>query len=502
MATVKPELNLIGRDDVQNGDRWVVRETKPVRGLPKTNIDDREMHVPLGDNDKSRAIRAHEMIHAKISPNTDDFKGWVTRGVASERALIIAEESRVNYIAHMLGFPVKTALSDGREMLDAIDAAQSQDWAALVAGAVASTFTEGQDSWVVGALQVDVNMGAQLERVVQEVTRYWYDCAPSKDSLQQISAIAILDDHIQEKNNRVISGEHDARDNYNEPVYCSGNLGFSYTEQLAQRIDVWSSAGDLVSISSPGDNVIKGIETDAENGLNTKPTWDTLRWGPMKPMRSVPGAVSRKRTAMNSGKYPRRIERLLSDPERRIFDHVKKSKGGVVLIDGSGSMEFEAEDIEQMVLAAPGCTVAVYSAPDDPACYGTSWPAHTIHLLAENGKTLSRSQIADVKGDLCGGNGCDLPALKWAMSQRTSNKQPLIWVTDGNIHGSPVETVRVAKLARSADVMYAANGHEAAELMRKLKSRSRVKTRLPYGFREALSIVFSSSSGTSLDPRV
>ena len=95
------------------------------------------------------------------------------------------------------------------------------------------------------------------------------------------------------------------------------------------------------------------ISNAHDDGLCPVALWDTLRFWPAKPMRSVPGAVARKRTPIATGKNPRRLNRFLTDPERRIFDHVKKSPGGIVLIDGSGSMDWGIEDIEKMVMLAP-----------------------------------------------------------------------------------------------------------------------------------------------------
>lgn len=144
MVKVAPELNLIGRDDLDVGKKWDIREARALRGNPRTNVDDRQMYIPLNDGDVARCIRAHEMVHAKISPNTRDFQGWISRKRASERALIVAEESRVNFLVKNLGYPIEQCMADGRELLDAEMFTKDEDWKALVSSAIAGVFTAGE----------------------------------------------------------------------------------------------------------------------------------------------------------------------------------------------------------------------------------------------------------------------------------------------------------------------------------------------------------------------
>lgn len=496
---VRPELNLIGRDDVLSGGKWRVSEVRPVRGEPKTCVDQKVMMIPLGNDETARCIRTHEMIHAKISPTSEDFIGWLARGVASEQALIIAEESRVNYLTNKLGLPTEKFMADGREQMDARDFASNGDWPALVASQVASVWTASEKVWSKTCEEMGfIKQATQLRHIADYVRDFWvYTVEPDEDIARvdemnddQIKKLAeIVADPEKYMESKVgDSGNHITP----EERYTSANLGFMHTEELAQEVDKWLRAGALVEASGRGDNVIEGLR---ESEINLcKQGWDTLRWSPVKPMRSVVGAVSRKRIATNVGKYPRRIERLLSDPERRIFDTVKKASGGFVIIDASGSMEFDAEQIEQMVLAAPGCTVFAYSAPDDPRDYSPSahgYAEHTAWVLAHNGKTLTRDQISAVADDACGGNGVDRPALEWAISQRKNKKQPIVWVTDGHIHGDLSEIFDVVQLAKRENVMYAEDCYSAVELLKQLKHKRHIDTDLPEGMVEALDAVIS-----------
>jgi len=142
-----------------------------------------------------------------------------------------------------------------------------------------------------------------------------------------------------------------------------------------------------------------------------------------KPER-VAGRLGRKRVAVDVGSNPRRIHRMLTDPDRRIFDRRARALGGVVLIDQSGSMSLDTEDIWRILRAAPGCTVIGYShrprSEEEP----------NIWVLAHEGKVVSEVRDGNV------GNGVDGPALLFALRYRKNHKQPFIWVCDGIVTNS------------------------------------------------------------------
>ena len=122
------------------------------------------------------------------------------------------------------------------------------------------------------------------------------------------------------------------------------------------------------------------------------------------------------------GRNPRRIGNALADPEKRVFDRYKKGNGGIVLIDGSGSMSFSNKDILDLTVASPGCTVAVYSADRDNV-------KPNLLILAKDGKMVDKLPTRN------GGNGVDGEAIRWAIKQRKRSSTPIVWVTDGQVHG-------------------------------------------------------------------
>ena len=94
---------LIGRTDQPNG-KWTVKECRAVRGEPCTNIDEKIMLAPSQSDDVARLIRAHELMHSKVSPDTEQFGKWIQREIASSTAMTVTEELRVNYLCSKAGF--------------------------------------------------------------------------------------------------------------------------------------------------------------------------------------------------------------------------------------------------------------------------------------------------------------------------------------------------------------------------------------------------------------
>ena len=137
----------------------------------------------------------------------------------------------------------------------------------------------------------------------------------------------------------------------------------------------------------------------------------------------VPGYMHRKRKAMTSGRRVVYPSRMLTDPQRRVFSGKVKVKGGVVVIDISGSMNLTQQDIEDIVEAAPAAVILAYS--DCSGINGDEAP--NAWLLANRGW-----RVRDI-GHIGGmNNGVDGTALTWAIRHRKRN-EPLVWVTDGQV---------------------------------------------------------------------
>ncbi|MFM7126343.1 MAG: hypothetical protein ACKOYO_05740, partial [Actinomycetota bacterium] len=62
------------------------------------------MQVPTGDDETSRCVRAHELMHAKVSPTSI----WIPDDVdhLDSATVVAAEEFRINMLIKSVGFAV------------------------------------------------------------------------------------------------------------------------------------------------------------------------------------------------------------------------------------------------------------------------------------------------------------------------------------------------------------------------------------------------------------
>ena len=126
-----------------------------------------------------------------------------------------------------------------------------------------------------------------------------------------------------------------------------------------------------------------------------------------------------------------RLHRFCLD--RAVFRRPVRRWGGSVLIDTSGSMRLDSEDIDAILAATRGVAlVAIYSGRGAEG---------ELRVVARGGHRAAADQLEPYGG----GNIVDLPALDWLARQ----PRPRIWVSDGGVTGvgdnaSPEHTQRCA----------------------------------------------------------
>lgn len=477
----RPLPEMLGRKDAEHGT-WVVDKCAPVRGLPHTNVVDRIMVVPVNPEEQQRCIRAHEMMHARVSP-AEDFALWIERGIATEIALRAVEEMRVNYLVNKTGFNAKEHLADGSELSSGEQLAEREDWTNCVYTAVGFSQCKGYNDFITGVRRVNREWADALRLIVKKIEK------------EIIKA---------DKNRTLTSTDRDQKTGL-------APLGFAVVERLAELVDRFANppkkeeqepqdgqqgnggqqgeakdeAGDKDKADKAGSKR-KGANGNAspvskEDVKNLNPAqgngrgadqWCELKIGDLPLTRHAKGGLGRTRRATDIGRNPRRITRALTDPQKRIFDTTKKGNGGVVIIDGSGSMALKTEDIVKIVDTAHGATVAVYSANRE-----NSKP--NLLILAKEGK------MVDTLPDRNGGNGVDAPALRWAINQRQHRKAPVVFVTDGQVHGvnyggySDLLAMDCINLVRKNNVIVRENVAEAVKVLEEIKRGVPVKAWYP-----------------------
>ena len=488
---VVPDVEMLCRDDEDSG-RWSVYSCPPVSGEPKTAVSERLMFVPTYDDGISRHIRAHEMFHARVSPTTKLWeKVWKKRGYANERTMVACEELRVNTLMKHAGFEPEKYLTGGGEKQRAIQMATHNDFQNAVLSAVSLTNSAGLADFIDGIAMVRPEWLPVITEISKQSVNYYQEILTNTDNLTD----------------------------FNFPLNATGtkpyNNGFGYVEQLAKWVE-----GVIGAITTPKDKkegkdakgevgkpskdgvdkdgkelskelkkLLEGIKSSAETQRHEvsgwkrgniprralADIWEELKVSNPALTRSVIGAIGKKRVASATGRNPRRMSRLLTDPERRIFDRTVRGAGGVLLIDTSGSMRLTSENVKEMVAYAPSALVAQYS--------GGSRIKPNLYVIANKGRmvdTLPRPN---------GGNGVDLPALKWAVKKRQRQNSPIIWVSDGGVTGKRDAhnedlVMDCIKLLKKEGIYVVPDPQTAIELLKKLQRREKITSVIPYTLSE------------------
>lgn len=500
MQTIIAEPELLGRRDTAHGN-WAVSECNPRRGEPMTNIVGREMKVPVQDSALARCIRAHELMHAKVSP-AESYKKWIDRKIATDKAMTVVEELRVNLLCGKAGFDVKGDLADGGETADGERISATKDWHGAVMMNIATAGTASNKAFLNGVRRHNREWGVILadiaKRAVKEMEKAYKTGTLASTDVDRRTGLAPLGfshtERIAEWVDRLASiVPEEPNEVANESA--SAGTGESSEEEAPKRgrgrpkkenpAGGHSNRGDTGDGSATG-NPYKGITPDSYQGMGSIPQWGELRIERCPMPKQTKGNIGKKRTASNIGRAPRRIHRLLTDPEKRIFDKVSRGAGGVVIIDGSGSMSFTHDQIRKMVENAPGATVAVYTE--------RSQSEANMWIVADKGRMVS--ELPDKFGH---GNGVDFPAIEWAVKNRQSSRSPIIWVTDGGVcpsHGGYSDTMAMQciNFCMKNNIIVLPYVEEAVDALGKMKNGAKVKSKWPFQFK----LTYRSKMGVEL----
>ncbi|HEV3213693.1 MAG TPA: hypothetical protein VGZ03_09900 [Acidimicrobiales bacterium] len=393
--------------------RWRVEGGAARRGEAWTDLGGRVMRVPLGGGAHGRLVRAHELMHARVSPITAAaFERWDD---LDARSVECAEEFRVNHLLDRLGFEVRE-LRDGSERLTGERLAAAGEWAELLRFAAAVAGTRGLTDLATGVRRVDPEwaracraLGRDLARVVRRVpTASLASTTPGDDGhpggfVGHTRAIAEL---IEARVRRERDGPRGARPHGARPAATG-----AFAPLLLD---------DTVCLE-----------------------------------RRVRGGVRPRRVPAPSGRRVVRAARLVTDPARRAFEQPARTGGGVVVVDQSGSMSITPEELTALVTRAPGALVVGYSHAPGSSGVPNAW------ILAQGGRSATRIPSGNV------GNGVDGPVLRFALSRRRPG-EPLIWISDGQVtdsgdHADPDLAAACARLVVRYGIVMVPSVREAID---------------------------------------
>ena len=384
--SVFPEL-VTGRADVVDVGAWRVRAGTTQRGGASCNLAAREIEVPLEASEVARVVRAHELMHARVSPAALDCSGL---GDVDPRALECAEEFRVNTLVGRVGFDLEL-LCDGSERWGAGRLAADGDWEQAVCFLLAVLGTGGERDYLAGIRRTRPEWMAGLRAVRKR-------------------ALA------------VVAGQSTAALGATAPDESANPMGYArVTVPLARLLSQAMAARPPVDADE-----LRTFRRSLEPGGRRAPTgrFAELVVAPSELVVRARVGGARGRRPATTGTVLANPQRLLTDPHRRAFVRRARALGGVVVVDQSGSMDIDANALGVLVRHSPRCVVLGYShRPGDLGATPNAW------VLATSGAVAARIPAGNV------GNGVDGPALTWALTLARRG-EPVVWVSDGQVTDS------------------------------------------------------------------
>ena len=418
------------RQDVTDPIKWKVLDTGGDLGVG-VDFTKGIMAVPLSGDSHSQYLQLRNEVRIAISPTSEKLydvlaERYHAYGVTGN-IIKLTEEARINAVTkHFLEPFELTREPDGSEKIKGKNfatAGKIRDWERCVEYAVENYGTKAFDSFCSGVRSINPEWSKQL-RALEKLLKNSFN-----DDIKELSDTSPL--------------------RYEDDVY--GPSGFRHTIYAAQTLAQYLPSGgrapkgvrDMVQerderlASKYGDDMEindHGRLDPKQSPVNTDDIPDDFEFskdndgfGPLRIADNLPltvevsGYMRRKRKGVQYGRRVAYPSRLLTDPERRVFGHKVKVKGGIVVVDISGSMSLKDEDLNAIVDAAPAAVVLAYSEcrDDEP----NAW------ILANRGWRVK--EIGGIGGS---GNGVDGTALTWAIRHR-KHGEDIIWISDGEVTG-------------------------------------------------------------------
>jgi hypothetical protein len=386
-APVFPELVHGRRDGFEQG-AWSIENGSVHRGDASCNLSERRLRVPDGRDDVARVVRAHELMHIRVSPHS---RVLVPSEVdVSERALECAEEFRVNHLLSLLRFDTGL-LHDGSERLGARRVGEANRWDEAVCFYVAVLGTGAETDYLKG---------------VRATQPSW---PPILRALRKAVLGVVTDQGAAEVGDTALSDE-------------GYSTGFERVTIPVARL-ITRTIGTAPPTDAEG---LRRFRRSLEPGARRAPSevFAALAWDEtMDYVARARRRGHRRVRPSTSGTVMRYPDRLLTDPMCRAFAQKTSVVGGVIVIDQSGSMDVTLAELDALLVGAPGALIIGYShRPGDQGRTANAW------VLANGGRVASRARSGNI------GNGVDGPVLRWAV--RRAAGQPVVWVTDGQVTDS------------------------------------------------------------------
>ena len=434
---------------------------------PRTDMTNRKMYVPLDDDcprcglQHGRMVRRHELGHVKWSPKS---MGKLKKNVVEE-AVHLLEEIRINTLLTTYKIPMNEphkCLEDvkmfTRQLVEKGSIAEILKWC------LAATFfrNKPRSYWEDRAYWHPNSNGRRyhsehyqmtsLSHELEATLEAMYDYIDSNTlTMGRIKDLQYVIETTKYFHERMITVSTNSRK-------LATNLSFQrvkkYAEELSDILNMFNERPeeDEVMLEAEAQKELEELLEDEElelsqeeayseagliqpttvkdlqkrnkkDELEVRVKWNNSKekpiWGEMEihtPSCTV--NLSNKlrqgyvKTPKEYGQTPDNLQRYCVD--RKVFSKKTKVYGGTVLIDASGSMDFDGDDILEVMNEVPAVTIAMYNGMGR---YGN------LRIIARNGRRVDDEYLDYHSGR---GNVIDKPALQWLGRQAPKR----LWVSD------------------------------------------------------------------------
>lgn len=481
---------------MRGGASWHVREVK--EGETPHTLNKRgsegEMAIPMDGSPRSEFIKLHELLHAAHSPVEEprDIIG-PDHEILYVKSLMLAEELRINLLGRVYV---------GADNMPDMSEESLETMKRLVEGYF-STGNPGILMDVMDYILLTWTLGTKrLTAHVPEVSKLvdWLWTLRDVNPTLAYEVRDFLDLHTVLLEGLYTVWGDDFDDLFAEgttPPWESVIRVAAYLQEQFKSLESIASAIGQPGKQNPSDSsedpdlqdfrerfYLDDVDNDHKPNKKKEPTtprelrkrlWDQIDkakgdtpdqpreeaeplWGQMKTRvarltKSLPKKLisKQKYRATDEGAVPRYVHRLPIDG--KIFGRKKKSPGGSVLIDDSGSMGWATSDLEAIMTAAPAVNIAAYSG---------EWNSGELVIVGKDGKYADVSEPGNrPKGN---NNLVDLPALEWLADQ----PKPRIWVSDTyvTIRGGSIDIAyeQVYRICKQKDINIVPDAKAAREV--------------------------------------
>jgi hypothetical protein len=426
---------------------WQVVASPPARMHCFTDFTNKVMSVPDGDTELDKAVRLHELLHARLSPAFMPPEFYEYYAV-SRTSIAVAEEMRLHTVVENSMNPDDAKLyyehlADGTEAASADAVVERSSWREAVY-LMASVYGTKSYRTVKRRLRLD---------------KSWRDDIGRIDKVLRHAAHLYYDHYLVRSTTPIGVTFTTSRGKVIESVQPRGFMETTLNvaillERLTEQPPRESKGEKEKAPSRPAES----------NEPMSSNRWYPLSVGSTVLSEPTATFVGRKKSASVMGKVIKYPHRLLTDPECRVFSTMTRGISGVVVVDCSGSMSLTRDELDGILQHSPGCTVIAYSHRRE----GQS----NTYILAKNGKKVSDKQLDKIR--LGSGNGVDFPAIEWGLKHRVRKTDFALWITDGMVTGHrdyyhPDLALECAEFATKHRITVAENVEQATAMLADLK---------------------------------